>query len=770
MHPHPHPHPYPSRSPYPPLSPATPITPSITSPSPQKQHPPYGFTPSSINMNVSIGHLHPPPPHHHGSRNDSITSTRSHSNHAEYSESESEGEDGKVEKDKLELRREKNRVKQRNLRLRRANHIAELERNLTNIRADHSSLQSSFAHLQQRENNLQGWVHDLEFALFRNGLAAEVETLRRIWADRESNKPTQLPPPPPPSSSQHVSIPHHALPTPSGPPSADPLSTLARAASSMPPGSEPASGYPEARMSYPPPSARETRPTLPRPTSFSRPPFENPYPTPELQWGSQMNEWVQAPPLASSESDKKRKRDPYAADYPPPPPPHHSTLRPGLHPMSGRLSESNIHTLPPIQSYRQTSPTSARPTSAPYQSERHSVPISASTSSGTGNVSPRSIRISDLVSPKPSHTDHILPSLSTSLTATELTHPSIPESKRQLEMLTNREGGWNRRSSSKGDLSVTGDGEGSSISEWNQTPPFEILQTENRGRGSSHLEIESSIQWGFSNDQQRQRHGEGDITQNQTILIPLGDWGSSSFAPIESQGTSAIGWSSTEIGLDTTHQLVNQGEGGEERFLTDSIPHASVYTARILLLSILPQPVSLDNPPLLPDLSKEQQQIILTALSNLSPPEVADQFRSTQLKDLSAEDAKLLLEYQSSLHSDLRLVLFPIAILRAATIRIYKANPSTSNLTHFISTTLREARIFGNPLDPDAWEMPDTFWDQWGGWFPPGRAYCASLSAWRRRDGHTGSTVVEMILGLKGEKLKRREGWVGKPPGWKMPQ
>ncbi|KAK6903385.1 hypothetical protein I203_106888 [Kwoniella mangroviensis CBS 8507] len=738
MHPHPHPHPYPSRSPYPPLSPATPITPSITSPSPQKQHPPYGFTPSSINMNVSIGHLHPPPPHHHGSRNDSITSTRSHSNHAEYSESESEGEDGKVEKDKLELRREKNRVKQRNLRLRRANHIAELERNLTNIRADHSSLQSSFAHLQQRENNLQGWVHDLEFALFRNGLAAEVDTLRRIWVDRESNKPTQLPPPPP-SSSQHVSIPHHALPTPSGPPSADPLSTLARAASSMPPGSEPASGYPEARMSYPPPSARETRPTLPRPTSFSRPPFENPYPTPELQWGSQMNEWVQAPPLASSESDKKRKRDPYAADYPPPPPPHHSTLRPGLHPMSGRLSESNIHTLPPIQSYRQTSPTSARPTSAPYQSERHSVPISASTSSGTGNVSPRSIRISDLVSPKPSHTDHILPSLSTSLTATELTHPSIPESKRQLEMLTNREGGWNRRSSSKGDLSVTGDGEGSSISEWNQTPPFEILQTENRGRGSSHLEIESSIQWGFSNDQQRQRHGEGDITQNQTILIPSAI-GVEQLRPIESQGTSAIGWSSTEIGLDTTHQLVNQGEGGEERFLTDSIPHASVYTARILLLSILPQPVSLDNPPLLPDLSKEQQQIILTALSNLSPPEVADQFRSTQLKDLSAEDAKLLLEYQSSLHSDLRLVLFPIAILRAATIRIYKANPSTSNLTHFISTTLREARIFGNPLDPDAWK-------------------CQIPS------GTNG-----MILGLKGEKLKRREGWVGKPPGWKMPQ
>nr|XP_018999086.1 uncharacterized protein I203_08401 [Kwoniella mangroviensis CBS 8507]OCF62547.1 hypothetical protein I203_08401 [Kwoniella mangroviensis CBS 8507] len=711
-------------------------------------------------MNVSIGHLHPPPPHHHGSRNDSITSTRSHSNHAEYSESESEGEDGKVEKDKLELRREKNRVKQRNLRLRRANHIAELERNLTNIRADHSSLQSSFAHLQQRENNLQGWVHDLEFALFRNGLAAEVDTLRRIWVDRESNKPTQLPPPPP-SSSQHVSIPHHALPTPSGPPSADPLSTLARAASSMPPGSEPASGYPEARMSYPPPSARETRPTLPRPTSFSRPPFENPYPTPELQWGSQMNEWVQAPPLASSESDKKRKRDPYAADYPPPPPPHHSTLRPGLHPMSGRLSESNIHTLPPIQSYRQTSPTSARPTSAPYQSERHSVPISASTSSGTGNVSPRSIRISDLVSPKPSHTDHILPSLSTSLTATELTHPSIPESKRQLEMLTNREGGWNRRSSSKGDLSPETEREVPSLN-GTRLPPLRFFRP--KTEEEDHPILKSSPRSnGDSRMTSRGKDMEREISPKTRLSLSPSAIGGRAASPL-------LKVKEHQLLDDTTHQLVNQGEGGEERFLTDSIPHASVYTARILLLSILPQPVSLDNPPLLPDLSKEQQQIILTALSNLSPPEVADQFRSTQLKDLSAEDAKLLLEYQSSLHSDLRLVLFPIAILRAATIRIYKANPSTSNLTHFISTTLREARIFGNPLDPDAWEMPDTFWDQWGGWFPPGRAYCASLSAWRRRDGHTGSTVVEMILGLKGEKLKRREGWVGKPPGWKMPQ
>nr|XP_019046783.1 hypothetical protein I302_03386 [Kwoniella bestiolae CBS 10118]OCF25713.1 hypothetical protein I302_03386 [Kwoniella bestiolae CBS 10118] len=722
-------------------------------------------------MQVNIGHgsLHHPlplplPPHQLTSRNASTSSNRSNTHHAEYSESESEGEDDKVEKDKLEIRREKNRVKQRNLRLRRANHIAELERNLTNVRAEHSSLQNSFAHLQQRENNLQGWVHDLESTLFRNGLASEVETLRRIWADRDINKSSSLPPPPHSATSQHGSIPHQhppPLPTPSGPLPADPLSTLARAASSVPPGSS----YSEGRLSYPPPSsAGESRPTLPRPTSFSRP-FENPYPTPELHWGSQMNEWVQAPPSASaSDSDKKRKRDPYAADYPPPPP---SSLRPGLHPMSGRLSESNIHTLPPIQSYRQTSPSSARPTSAPYQSERHSVPISASTSSGTGNVSPRSIRISDLVSLKPSHVDTTLPSLSTSLTASEITHPSmsLTESKRQLEMLTNREGGWSRRPSSKGDLSVTGEGSiTTSLSEWNETPPFEILQTQDRG-GLPNDSRESSFQPSFNWGQPFQpTEGKGDIAENQSILVPLCDWGETTVTPAEGQGTSTVGWSDSQVGLD------QQEDGEAEGSLTDSIPHASVYTARILLLSILPQPILLNYTPVLPDLFKEQQQIVLTALSSLSPPEVAEEFRSRQLKGLSNEDAKLLLEYQSSSQADLRLVLFPIAILRAATIRVHKVNPGTFNLPRFISSTLREARIFGNPLDPDAWEMPDSFWDQWGHWFPPGRAYCASLSAWRRRDGHTGSTVIEMILGLKGEKDKRRIDWVGKPPGWKMPK
>ncbi|WWC86585.1 uncharacterized protein L201_001462 [Kwoniella dendrophila CBS 6074] len=736
-------------------SPATPLSSSIISP--HKQHPPYGFPPPStiqsthhinmnVNMNHNLNHGHPNINHNlHSSSSSSrrpsaASSSRAnhhHHQHHEYIDSESDGDDDKVEKDKLEIRREKNRVKQRNLRLRRANHIADLEKNLATIRAEHASLQSSFNQLHQRENALQGWVHDLESALFRNGMAAEVETLRRIWADRDASKaPLQHPSEIPHPYNAPPEI-HHQLPTPSGSSAVDPLSTLAKAAFAAPPGSNNGPEYSERRMSHQSINSDASKPTLPRPSSFSKP-FENPYPTPEIGWGSQMHEWVQTP---QQDYDKKRRRDSYIADYPPPPPP---SSRPGLHPMSGRLSESNVHTLPPIQSYRQSSPASGRPLSAPYQYQgRQSAPISATPSvPGTGNISPRSIRISDLVSPRASQISHdeaSLPALSVS-------------------------GGWSR-SGSRADLSVTGERSGSS--EWNQTSPFEILQAERGGNLSNFQTYQPKIYPRSLNQGEPILPTKGSFTKDQNIIVPFNDW-KEPFTPITWQGTPTIGWPNTQIDLAT--DPVSEEDGP----LIDPTPHPSVYTARILLLSILPQPISLDYPPVLPELFKEQQQILLTALSNLLSPEINEKFRAAQLEGLSAEDAKLLLQYQSSIQSDLRLVLFPVAILRAAVIRHIKSDKEGRvegerfNLNAFITSTLREARIFGNPLDPDAWEMPDQYWDKWERWFPLGREYCHSLSGWRTRDGHQGSGVIEMLLGLKGERRRRRQDWIGKPPGWSV--
>lgn len=200
--------------------------------------------------------------------------------------------------------------------------------------------------------------------------------------------------------------------------------------------------------------------------------------------------------------------------------------------------------------------------------------------------------------------------------------------------------------------------------------------------------------------------------------------------------------------------------------VTHLYPHSSVLTARSLLLGLYPNPLPFPIPPL-PALTPQHQQILLVALSNLSPPHVAEHFRSRQLRTLPATDAKIILEYQSSPFADPRLVLFPIAILRARVIAYLKKGMPI-DVSDFISHTLRLARVFGDPLDPDAWEMPDPFWDTWEQWFPGGREYCGSLKSWRRREGHVGSTVEEMILGIEGENGRMKEE-VGKPPGWKLP-
>ncbi|WVF69477.1 hypothetical protein IAT40_004254 [Kwoniella sp. CBS 6097] len=747
-------------------SPATPNTIS----SPHKSHPSYGF-PSVPNHDQHLpshshSHSHSQPPTQslatmHTARHASAGSSRM--NHPDYSESESDGDEDKVEKDKLELRREKNRVKQRNLRLRRANHISELERNLSVLRAEHASIQSSCSHLQQRENNLQGWVHDLESALFRNGLAGEVETLRRIWADRDPVKGSRgsvsRPPPPGPIHSH----PQVMTPTQShAQPPADPLSTLARAAASSVPGSSAGPRPPmldgaDRRASYSSQGGSDRRPNLPRPSSFSSRGFENPYPTPDLGWGSQMNEWMHQP-----DHEKKRKRDSMSEYLP--------SGRPAVHPMSGRMSESNVNTLPPIQPHSQSSP-SLRPLSAPYTSQPPpplSAVATASTSASASNVSPKSIRISDLLSPRPSFvTEPQLTSASTSFSGSEY----LPEARHLIDHRASRGEGWSRRSST-GDLSVNtpnspsrqrpGDEhpparvERSSTTErkWHETTSLQALQEGWSGSGGAGIGCQASA--GFPTRLAQ------DATHHQGIVVSYGDWQSLSPLTPQSQGSVTGRWtgiahSPPEIGVIPLS------------------PHPSVYTARILLLSLLSQPIDPYNPPDLPLLMGSQQQIILTALCNLSPPHVAEEFRAGQLRDLSPDDAKVLLEYQSSFNSDVRLVLFPIAILRAAVIRVSRSDPSF-DLTAFVSSTLSEAVVYGDPLDPDAWEMPETFWDKWERYFPLGREYCASIADWRRRDGHTGSSVVEMIIGTENASLamggveKRRKDRVGKPPGWKFPK
>ena len=197
--------------------------------------------------------------------------------------------------------------------------------------------------------------------------------------------------------------------------------------------------------------------------------------------------------------------------------------------------------------------------------------------------------------------------------------------------------------------------------------------------------------------------------------------------------------------------------------LTSAPLHPSITTARIMLLSLFPAPLPFPLPPL-PELTPAQQQVILVALCHLTPPHIAETLRARQLRSLPDSLAKLLLEYQSSDSSDLRLVLFPVTIIRVTIVGFLKQG-LPFDFTRFVQDTLSTSRLFGVPLDPDAWEMSEEFWEQWEGWIKGGRQYCGSLNAWRRRDGHSGSTVVEMILGMEGD-MSRRSDAVGKPPGW----
>ncbi|ODN85053.1 hypothetical protein, variant [Cryptococcus amylolentus CBS 6039] len=424
-------------------------------PPPPSLHPP----PHIAHLQHPLHPIHhappPPPPARQSSSNSQSAGSSRRGSHAQgqYSDSESDGEDDKAERDKLEIRREKNRVKQRNLRLRRANHIADLERDVSTLKSESSSLSNALSNAHAREASLQGWIHDLESVLFRNGLAADVEGMRRVWAERGAGSAGAVPGVGPGAGSRRGSLYPQAVGTGVN---GDPLSTLARAASQQTPTyphphhhphpHHPHSGHPTMQM--------PDRPTLPRPGSFSKP-YDNPYPTPDVVWppsrepdmslgaGSSLSAGSANAPAPAEGGKRKRGNDwePYglagagAGAMPPsasssaqnPNQPrsasfshHPSQNQAGQQAMPGpgmsRRSDPSLNTLPPIHALPNASAAGGSPASTPTGSAAGSFfppGASASTSSGAlsddrgsqgqgqgeGKVSPRLIRISDLVSP-----------------------------------------------------------------------------------------------------------------------------------------------------------------------------------------------------------------------------------------------------------------------------------------------------------------------------------------------------------------------------------
>lgn len=99
--------------------------------------------------------------------------------------------------------------------VRRANQMADLESTVTTLRSDHHELEDRIAQLEAHEASLSAWVRDLESALSANGQRDHVESLRRMWAGNAGVV--------------------HTAPETSSRMSADPLATLATAASSFSP-------------------------------------------------------------------------------------------------------------------------------------------------------------------------------------------------------------------------------------------------------------------------------------------------------------------------------------------------------------------------------------------------------------------------------------------------------------------------------------------------------------------------------------------------------
>lgn len=202
--------------------------------------------------------------------------------------------------------------------------------------------------------------------------------------------------------------------------------------------------------------------------------------------------------------------------------------------------------------------------------------------------------------------------------------------------------------------------------------------------------------------------------------------------------------------------------------ITHAPTHPAILTARNLLRSLLADqagtPISLCT---LPALTKSHQTIILNALQHLSPKEFQNKIQIEQIKAIPETLLRQIMLYQLNPHADLRLILIPIVILKARIIQ-YQSEGLPFDLTAFVTHVIADARIFGDPSDPDAWEFSDTFWDVWSGWFRTGKAVCHSLAHWRRRYGNKGSSLIEIIMGLEEENARMKNELIGKPEGWKL--
>lgn len=194
--------------------------------------------------------------------------------------------------------------------------------------------------------------------------------------------------------------------------------------------------------------------------------------------------------------------------------------------------------------------------------------------------------------------------------------------------------------------------------------------------------------------------------------------------------------------------------------------HPSIYTARILLRILLADQVDVPiSHCILPPLNPGQQNILLNAIYNLTIPTFRDQVNLAQSRNLPTAMIKAITDYPRRPEADLRIILLPIAILRARVVGFLEEG-LPFDITAFISHVLADGRIFGDTADPDAWEMSETFWDVWGGWFKAGRGYCGSMKGQRRRYGHHGANIIEILLGLEGKHSRMHE-LIGKPEGWK---
>ncbi|BEI90947.1 uncharacterized protein CcaverHIS019_0310170 [Cutaneotrichosporon cavernicola] len=162
------------------------------------------------------------PAHHLPSPSSTVSlSPRQTSSHAmaRHSSCNSSEDDQEAARSALEIRREKNRVKQRNLRQRRATQMADLETTVNTLRSKAHDLEDRLSMLEAREASLQAWVRELESAMIAQGHREQVDTLRRVWGQSAGMMPA----------------PHHALSgmAESVGSRADPLATLASAASTF---------------------------------------------------------------------------------------------------------------------------------------------------------------------------------------------------------------------------------------------------------------------------------------------------------------------------------------------------------------------------------------------------------------------------------------------------------------------------------------------------------------------------------------------------------